>query len=71
MHDEALVTLMEHERRFPTGELAEERDVLIIDAYLRAGKPVLAKRRIDRYRIDHPDGVLRARVDGFATELAP
>jgi RNA polymerase sigma factor (sigma-70 family) len=71
MHDEALVTLMEHARRFPTGDLAEERDVLTIEAYLRAGKPELARRRIERYRVDHPDGVLRARVDALASELQP
>jgi RNA polymerase sigma factor (sigma-70 family) len=69
MHDEALVTLMEHARRFPAGDLAEERDVLTIEAYQRAGNPQLARRRIERYRVDHPDGVLRARVDALAAEL--
>jgi len=71
MHDEALVTLMEHARRFPAGDLAEERDVLMIEAYLRAAKPELARRRIERYHVDHPDGVLRARVDALARELQP
>jgi RNA polymerase sigma-70 factor (ECF subfamily) len=69
MHDEALVTLMEHARRFADSSLAEERDVLIIEAYLRAGKPALAKKRIERYRADHPSGVLVARVDALAAEL--
>ncbi|HEY1547005.1 MAG TPA: RNA polymerase sigma factor [Kofleriaceae bacterium] len=32
LDDEALVSLMSHERQFPTGSLAEDRDVLIIEA---------------------------------------
>ncbi|MDX2090016.1 MAG: sigma-70 family RNA polymerase sigma factor [Kofleriaceae bacterium] len=67
--DEALVTLMTHERRYPAGALGEERDVLLIDAYLRAGKPTLAQRRIERYRAEHTTGVLRARVDALAARV--
>ncbi len=70
MHDEALVTLMAHERQYPRGVLAEERDVLIIEAYLRSGNAAVARRRIERYRADHPKGVLRARVDELAADLA-
>lgn len=69
MHDEALVTLMAHERQYPRGVLAEERDVLIIEAYLRSGNAAVARRRIERYRADHPRGVLRARVDELAADL--
>ncbi|MGN6105228.1 MAG: hypothetical protein ACTHU0_09010 [Kofleriaceae bacterium] len=57
------MTLMSHARRFPSGTLAEERDVLIIEAYLRAGNTALAQRRIERYRAEYPNGVLRGRVD--------
>jgi RNA polymerase sigma factor (sigma-70 family) len=71
MHDEALITLMTHAREFPSGAFAEERDVLTIEAYLRAGKAALARRSIDRYRANHPTGVLRARVDALAGELTP
>lgn len=67
--DEALVTLMTHERQFPAGALAEERDVLLIDAYVRAGKTALAQRRIARYQSEHATGVLRARVDALAARL--
>ena len=64
--DEALVTLMSHARQFPSGTLAEERDVLMIEAYLGAGNDAAAARRIAVYRTDHPAGVLRARVEALA-----
>ena len=69
MADEATVTLMTHAREFPDGKLAEERDVLLIEAYLRAGRSDLARRRIDRYRTEHAVGLLRTRVDTLALEL--
>jgi hypothetical protein len=69
--DEALATLMRHERVHPNGDLAEERDVLIIEAYAAQNNPTLAKRRIERYRREHPSGFLRARVDRAETTLAP
>src|SRR5690606_27046519 len=59
MHDEALVSLMEHARRFPSGDRAEERDVLTIEAYVGAGNVPLARRAIERYRVTHAAGVLR------------
>ena len=70
MPEEALVVLMAHAREFPTGELAEERDVLLIEAYLRSGNAVLARRRIERYRSDYPVGALHSRVDAVSAELA-
>jgi RNA polymerase sigma-70 factor, ECF subfamily len=69
LNDEALVSLMSHERQFPTGSLAEERDVLIIEAYVAETNDDLARRRIARYRTDHPDGALRSRVDAAAARL--
>jgi hypothetical protein len=69
LNDEALVALMSHERQFPTGAFAEERDVLIIEAYVAASNDELARRRIARYRAEHPDGALHARVDAAAARL--
>lgn len=63
--DEALATLMRHERVHPRGTLAEERDVLVIEAYLAQGARELARRRIERYHRDHPDGFLKARVQAL------
>jgi RNA polymerase sigma-70 factor (ECF subfamily) len=67
--DEALVALMSHERQFPSGSLAEERDVLTIEAYVAQGNAELAHRRIARYRTQHPDGALRSRVDAAAAQM--
>jgi outer membrane protein assembly factor BamD (BamD/ComL family) len=69
--DEALTTLMRHERLHPTGAFAEERDVLVIEAYVAQHDTVRARRRIDRYRRDYPDGFLHARVDAAEATLAP
>lgn len=63
MIDEALATLMRHERIHPTGALAEERDVLIIEAYVAKRDVTLARRRIARYRAEYPGGFLRVRVE--------
>ncbi len=69
-YDEALVELMEHARRFPDGAFQEERDVLIIDAYARAGRDELARQGIERYRAAYPAGVLSARVAAIAATIA-
>jgi RNA polymerase sigma factor (sigma-70 family) len=69
--DEALVSLMAHARQYPSSAFAEERDVLIIEAYLAANNPELARRRIELYRADYPTGALHARVDAAAAQLAP
>jgi RNA polymerase sigma factor (sigma-70 family) len=71
MFDEALVTLMSHQRQFPDGKFAEERDVLTIEAYIRAGNTRLAQRRIDEYRVVHATGVLREKVEALALQLTP
>jgi RNA polymerase sigma-70 factor, ECF subfamily len=67
--DDALVDLMSHARQFPAAALAEERDVLIIEAYVRASNATLAQRRIDAYRLRYPNGALRSRVDRLAAAL--
>jgi hypothetical protein len=67
--DEALATLMRHERIHPRGALAEERDVLIVEAYVSKGEVELAKRRIERYRRDYPRGFLRSRIDAAEATL--
>lgn len=66
--DEALIALMSHERQFPMGILSEERDVLLIEAYLHAQRIELAKQRIARYRARHPAGALCARVEALTGE---
>jgi hypothetical protein len=69
--DDALATLMQHERMYPHGALAEERSVLTIEAYVAQGNATLARRRIEAYRRDLGSGFLRARVDRAEAELPP
>lgn len=67
--DDAIRTLMAHERRFPTGQLAEERDVLLVEAYLAAGNTRLARERLAHYRATYPTGLHRRRADAAEREL--
>ncbi len=67
-HD-AIRTLMAHERRFPTGELAEERDVLLVEAYFAAGDLRLSRSRLAHYRATHPHGLHRRRADDVERQL--
>lgn len=69
--DDATVALMTHARQFPDGALAEERDAMLIEAYVRAGRREVARARLDAYRATYPHGVLRDRVDALAAQLAP
>jgi len=39
------------------------------EAYLAKHEPALARRRIERYRREHPDSFLRARVDAAEAAL--
>jgi RNA polymerase sigma-70 factor (ECF subfamily) len=67
--DDALRALMSHERRFATGQLAEERDVLVVEAYLAAGDLRLARQRADHYLATYPAGLYRSRVNDAAREI--
>jgi RNA polymerase sigma-70 factor (ECF subfamily) len=61
--------LMTHERRFPDGQLAEERDILLIEAYLANGDRRLAGERLAHYRRSYPSGLHRQRAADAAREL--
>jgi hypothetical protein len=56
---------------YPHGALAEERSVLVIEAYVAQGNPTLARRRIETYRREFSSGFLRARVDRAEAGLLP
>ena len=66
----ALRVLMAHERRFPAGQLAEERDILLVEAYLAIGDTRLAGERLRRYRASYPAGLHRQRADAAERQLA-
>lgn len=67
--DDALRTLMSHERRFPDGQLAEERDVLLIDAYVATGNLRLARARVEQYQATYPTSIHRTKVAETASEI--
>lgn len=54
----ALNALAEHERRFPSGALREEREALRIRALEALGKKDEARRRSEEFREDYPRSVL-------------
>lgn len=66
---DAVRTLMSHERRFSSGQLAEERDVLLVEAYLAAGDLRLARERLEHYRRTYPSGLHRERANLAAREI--
>ncbi|HEY0254440.1 MAG TPA: RNA polymerase sigma factor [Kofleriaceae bacterium] len=66
----ALTMLMRHERLFATGELAEERDILVVEAYLATGDREHARHRLATYRANHPHGLHAKRADAAEHALA-
>ena len=66
---EALVTLMGHQRRFPSGALAAVRERLIVEALVAAGRNEQARARIDAYVRSHPSGIHRAALERIASGL--
>jgi outer membrane protein assembly factor BamD (BamD/ComL family) len=44
----------EHARRFPSGTLVQEREVLAIEALARLGRLPEARRRLDAFRATFP-----------------
>jgi hypothetical protein len=59
----ALASTAEHQRRFPTGRLAEEREALRVKALLGLGRDGEAKRAGSAFRKRFPDSALGGRMD--------
>lgn len=59
----ALALTAEHKQRFPSGVLAQEREVIAIEALARLGRQDAARARADRFTADFPDSPHRERVD--------
>jgi hypothetical protein len=49
---------MEHERRFSSGVMTEERDSLVVQALRAAGRPRQARQRAERFHREHPGSIL-------------
>lgn len=58
-----LVAVAEHERTFPRGALAEEREALAIQALALQGRSADARARADRFRKRFPRSMLLPAVD--------
>jgi hypothetical protein len=58
----------EHERRYPSGRLAEEREVLRVRALVGLGRSGEARQTASRFRHEFPRSVLLRKVDDM---LAP
>jgi hypothetical protein len=59
---QALQLLAEHERLYPRGALAQEREVLAIELLLKIGKPDQARARAERFERSHPSSAHLPRV---------
>ncbi len=66
--DAALDALAQHERRFPKGQLTEERLALKVMALSSAGRSIEAKNVAAEFRRRFPTGLFRAAVDDASPE---
>src|SRR6185369_14989622 len=64
---EAIAALEQHARRFPAGQLEEEREALWIQALAAAGEAASARERAERFRRRFPDSI---QEDAVSTALA-
>ncbi|MDP3235536.1 MAG: hypothetical protein Q8S33_12835 [Myxococcales bacterium] len=66
--DAALDALAQHERRFPKGQLTEERLALKVMALSSAGRSIEARNVAAEFRRRFPTGLFRAAVDDASPE---
>ncbi len=64
----ALALTEQHRARFPHGTLAQEREVIAIQALGKLGKQKDAERRADKFGKDYPDSAHNERVQGSVEE---
>jgi hypothetical protein len=69
--ESALAHAREHEQRFPMGMLAQEREVIAIDALLRLGRRREAESRALRFHAQYPQSAHGRRVDVLLQTAAP
>jgi hypothetical protein len=66
---DAQVALEHHQRAFPTGQLREERDVLLVEVALAQDRRADANELIAAYLDRYPHGSLRGHVEELEREL--
>ncbi|MFZ5893066.1 MAG: hypothetical protein ACOY0T_18545 [Myxococcota bacterium] len=59
----ALELAAQHAQQFPRGVLAQEREVVSIDALSRLGRTTEARSRATRFRKSHPESAYLPRID--------
>lgn len=67
----ALQSVREHEKRFPSGQLNQERESLYIQALVETGRIPEARERAERFRTRFPSGLLLPTVARAIASSAP
>ncbi len=65
----SLEALREHRRQFPSGQLAEERDALLVQALAVAGHPDDARQKAREFNAKYPQSVFAGGVDETLRQL--
>lgn len=65
----ALALTQEHQRRFPAGALAVERDVIALEALARSGQSAEAARRARVFEAKYPNSIHLPRVRALLARL--
>ena len=66
----ALALTQEHQRRFPSGALAVERDVIALEALARSGQTAEARRRALVFEAKYPSSIHLPRVRALLGRLS-
>lgn len=65
----ALTLAQEHQRRFPSGALSVERDVIALEALARTGQAAEARRRALAFEAKYPKSIHLPRVQALLSRL--
>jgi hypothetical protein len=68
---EAIELLREHEKRFPNGQLSEDRDALLIELLASTGETEEARKRAAAFRARFPHSMLLPDIDAVSAPKDP
>jgi hypothetical protein len=60
---------MGHEREFPNGTLAEERERLVVEGLVSTGRGAAARRRAEAFITRYPESAHRVRIETIVRDL--
>jgi hypothetical protein len=66
----ALTLAHEHRRRFPTGSMDQEREVIAVNALVNLGRTAEARERAERFARDHAGSAYTARMQSILARAA-